>query len=309
MTFEKFTSRVTIRGQLIAATGLHVGAGGSSLDPSASDSPVIRDAAGRPFIPGSSFKGALRAHLESLVRALTRETFWSCDPLADPCIPSKPQSGKEGESPSSRKSIEKIKEDAEEKAKEKAAEGERVNRVEYDRLLTGEILNRSCIVCQLFGSSWLASHALIKDLFVLPDWWAGRIERRDGVGIDRDTETARQGIKYDFDVVPASTRFGLEIVAENAGDELLGLLALGLREMQQERVTLGGKTTRGLGGVKLELTEVEVVGDSAADELGGEGKADLLAYLIEGKGRLLPAAAAQKYLHGKIAKLAGTRLK
>ncbi|MCG3144837.1 MAG: hypothetical protein HONDAALG_02310 [Gammaproteobacteria bacterium] len=297
MPFDKFTSRVTIRGQIISETGLHVGSGGSSLDPSASDSPIIRDGAGRPFIPGSSFKGALRAHLESLVRGAERTNFRSCDPLAAPCI--------------TPEDIDKIKDNAEKnaEAEAKARKDERLERVIKDQLLTNEILGQSCIVCRLFGSPWLASHAMIKDLFVLPDWRLGRIERRDGVGIDRDTETARQGVKYDFDVVPASTRFGLEIIAENAEDDLLGLLAIGLREMRQERVSLGGKTTRGLGSVKLELSEVEIVGDTSANDFIGDGKADLLNYLIEGKGRLLKAAEAHKYLDGKITKLAEARLK
>ncbi|MDQ3012018.1 MAG: CRISPR-associated RAMP protein Csx7 [Acidobacteriota bacterium] len=297
MTFDKFTSRVTIRGQIIAETGLHIGSGASSLDPSASDSPVIRDGGGRPFIPGSSFKGALRAHLESLVRGAGRTNFQSCDPLAAPCI--------------NPDDIKQIKEDAEKDAETEAkAQGdERLKRVIQDQLLTNRIINRTCVVCQLFGSPWLASHAMIKDLFVAPDWWAGKIERRDGVGIDRDTETARQGVKYDFDVVPASTRFDLEIIAENADDDLLGLLAIGLRDMERQRVSLGGKTSRGLGGVKLKLNEVEVVGDDAAEAFDGDGKVDLLNYLIEGKGRLLKDTAAESYLGSKVKELAKARLK
>jgi CRISPR-associated RAMP protein (TIGR02581 family) len=288
MTFDKFTSRITIRGQVSAETGLHIGVGGSSLDPSATDSPVIRDAAGRPFIPGSSFKGALRAHLESLVRGVNRSTLRACDPLADPCIPNKKQNSKLG--------IEELKAEAE----NEATENGRLNRVRYDELLTEKVLSQTCDVCRLFGSPWLAAHVMVKDLFVDLDWWAGRVELRDGVGIDRDTETARQGVKYDFEVVPASTRFGLEIVVENVNDELMGLLFIGLRELEQGRVSLGGKTTRGLGSIRLELQELEVVGDELADALEGEGNTDLVEYLISGRGKILRGEELREYLNEKV---------
>jgi len=288
MTFDKFTSRITIRGQVSAETGLHIGVGGSSLDPSATDSPVIRDAAGRPFIPGSSFKGALRAHLESLVRGVNRSTLRACDPLADPCIPNKKQNSKLG--------IEELKAEAE----NEATENGRLNRVRYDELLTEKVLSQTCDVCRLFGSPWLAAHVMVKDLFADPEWWAGRVELRDGVGIDRDTETARQGVKYDFEVVPASTRFGLEIVVENVNDELMGLLFIGLRELEQGRVSLGGKTTRGLGSIRLELQELEVVGDELADALDGEGNTDLVEYLISGRGKILRGEELREYLNEKV---------
>jgi CRISPR-associated RAMP protein (TIGR02581 family) len=296
MSFEKFSSRVTIRGQLIAETGLHIGTGVSALDPSATDSPVIRDVKGRPFIPGSSFKGALRAHLESLIRGMNRPKMWACDPLAAPCIPEKKQNDRLG--------IKEIKADAE----KEATTNDRLDRARYDQIFTSKILDASCIACQLFGSPWLAAHLLIKDLFIVPEWWAGRLELRDGVGIDRDTGTARHGVKYDFEVAPAATRFALEVVAENAGDDLLGLLAVGLREMEQQRVALGGKTTRGLGAVKLELTEIEVVGDSAAEAVAGTGSTDLLTYFISGQGRRLKEQALRDYTLAKIKGLAEARL-
>ncbi|MFL6214386.1 MAG: CRISPR-associated RAMP protein Csx7 [Blastocatellia bacterium] len=296
MSFEKFLSRVTIRGQLIAETGLHIGTSVSALDPSATDSPVIRDATGHPFIPGSSLKGALRAHMECLIRGLNCPKMWACDPLAAPCIPEKQQNDRPG--------IKEIKAAAE----KEATVNDHLDRFKYDQLLTSKILDATCIACQLFGSPWLAAHVMVKDLFIAPEWWAGRLELRDGVGIDRDTGTARHGIKYDFEVAPAATRFGLEMVADNAGDDLLGLLAVGLREMENQRVALGGKTTRGLGAVKLELTEIEVVGDGAAEEIDGTGSTDLIDYFISGQGRRLREPALHGYTHAKIQGLTKARL-
>lgn len=282
MRFDKFTSRVTVRGAIQGETGLHIGKGGASLDPSATDSPIIRDRRGNPFIPGSSFKGALRAHIESIVRGLNRgDSLRTCDPLIAPCI--------------SKADFEAI----EDEARIAAKEDNRIHRARYDEQVTKKIADKTCHVCNLFGSSYLAAHAMIRDLFVDPDWWAGRVELRDGVGIDRDTETARHGIKYDFEVVPASTRFALEITVENADAQPLALLAVGLKEMEQGRVALGGKTTRGLGSVTLILEEIDVVGDEEARNLEGEGSIELIDYLISGNSKKLKGTAMRKYLEKK----------
>jgi CRISPR-associated protein Csm3 len=288
--FDRLISRVIIHGTIQAETGLHIGTGNSSLDPSATDSPVIRDALGKPFIPGSSFKGALRSHLERIVRGLGRDTLRACDPLASPCI--------------SNDDFNEIKKKAEIGAKD----GGQINRVKYDGFLTAEIENRSCDVCGLFGSNYVAAHTLIRDLFIDTEWQAVRVELRDGVGIDRDTETARQGVKYDFEVVPALTRFKLEIAVENARAELLGLLAIGLREMEQGRVSIGGKTTRGLGSVTLTLEEIEVAGDDVASDLQGEGNVDLVDYLIAGRGRKLKGPALHQYFKIKLNAFAAAKL-
>jgi CRISPR-associated protein Csm3 len=45
-------------------TGLHIGAGKGSLDLGGADNPVVKDAFGRPYVPGSSLRGKLRSLLE-----------------------------------------------------------------------------------------------------------------------------------------------------------------------------------------------------------------------------------------------------
>lgn len=45
-------------------TGLHIGTAGNSLDIGGVDNPVIKDAQGKPYIPGSSLKGKLRSLME-----------------------------------------------------------------------------------------------------------------------------------------------------------------------------------------------------------------------------------------------------
>ena len=51
---------------LTSRTGLHIGAG-KSIDLASSDQPVMRDAMGRPLVPGSSLRGILRSGIEGLL--------------------------------------------------------------------------------------------------------------------------------------------------------------------------------------------------------------------------------------------------
>lgn len=85
-THDRLESLTKVCGFLETRSGLHVGAGKVS-DPTAADLPVLRDALGDPYIPGSSLKGVLRSSLEALLRAIDeRPDWWSCDPFEDPCL-------------------------------------------------------------------------------------------------------------------------------------------------------------------------------------------------------------------------------
>jgi CRISPR/Cas system CSM-associated protein Csm3 (group 7 of RAMP superfamily) len=67
---EGLGSLTILHGTLSCDTGLHIGTG-EQVAPGASDLPVVKDASGCPFIPGSSLKGVLRAFAERLVSSLT----------------------------------------------------------------------------------------------------------------------------------------------------------------------------------------------------------------------------------------------
>src|SRR3954454_4662797 len=60
----KFIGKLILEGELHCETGLHVGAGKGSLEIGGSDNPVVKDAFGRPYVPGSSLRGKLRSLLE-----------------------------------------------------------------------------------------------------------------------------------------------------------------------------------------------------------------------------------------------------
>lgn len=60
----KLIGKLLVEGELHCETGLHVGAGKGSLEIGGADNPVVKDAFGRPYVPGSSLRGRLRALLE-----------------------------------------------------------------------------------------------------------------------------------------------------------------------------------------------------------------------------------------------------
>ena len=224
--FHKFENRLTLKGNLEVQTALRIGAG-RSIEPTGTDLPVVKDTLGNPYIPGSSFKGILRSYVEQLVRAQVDGKRGACDPL-DP------------------KSGSCVTDDDMEKMRKKA---------EGDEDLTRRILQKTCMVCELFGSPWLASRIRIKDLLVDETLWFGQFQTRDGVAIDRDTGTASDKKLYNFEVVPAGCIFKCEIVVENAEEWQLGMLMIGLKAFENGEISMGGGTSRGLGSVRLNLKE------------------------------------------------------
>lgn len=249
--FDTFTSRLELTGTLTTVTALRVGAG-RSIEPIGSDIPVVKDALGYPYIPGSSFKGALRSRLESFLRGIYSHL----------------------EPEDLRK---KVADPSNEKAWSLTAKEINDLKAEHkgdDTGLTEAIMKETDLISRLFGSPWLASKFQVRDLLVQEGAWFGQYQERDGVAIDRDTETASDGKLYNFQVVPPGTPFELKIVIENAEEWELGLLMLGLKQFEQEQIPLGGGRSRGLGVVGLEIEEVWWF-DSTKDQT----KDDLLAYL------------------------------
>ena len=222
--FDTFKNRLEITGTLKTITALRISAG-RSTEPIGTDLPVIKDALGQPLIPGSSFKGALRSRLESFLRGI--DSSFAEDPA---------------DFTTSARNI--FVKDLKEKHKDNDLE------------LTQELLNMTDLISHLFGSPWIASKFQVRDLTVLPDTWFDQYQERDGVAIDRDTETAADGKLYDFQVVPASTQFEFRAVVENATEWELGLLMIGLHQFEIEQIPLGGGRSRGLGVVKLDIDQM-----------------------------------------------------
>ncbi|MDT7924207.1 MAG: CRISPR-associated RAMP protein Csx7 [Chlorobiota bacterium] len=246
-TFWQFENRWLITATLRMKTALSVGSRASLL-PAGSDLPVIKTPEGVPFIPGSSLKGVVRTYVERVLRTLDgmntqhpEQRLWACDPLDEKnrCVTA-------------------------DRKKELLAEAG-----EDDARFTGLIWQHSCTACRLFGSPWLASRVAFQDAMLANRESLLRLtEVRDGVGIDRDLGSAKAGIKYDFETVPAGAEFRITIVVENAEEWEAGLLLLALKAIEKGELPIGGKTTRGPGWGELVDLEVQHI-----------GKDTLLAYL------------------------------
>src|SRR5580692_5832607 len=61
----QLVGKLVLSGELHCETGLHIGAGKGSLEIGGADNPVVKDAFGLPYIPGSSLRGKLRSLLEN----------------------------------------------------------------------------------------------------------------------------------------------------------------------------------------------------------------------------------------------------
>ena len=66
-----FLGKLLIEGELVCETGLHIGAGKGTLEIGGADNPVVKDAFGRPYVPGSSLRGRLRSLLEQALGLAT----------------------------------------------------------------------------------------------------------------------------------------------------------------------------------------------------------------------------------------------
>ena len=120
------------------------------------------------YLPGSSLKGAIRAHCERIVRTLGSDrpgggNVWACNPL--------------DERGTCRKLRDTHKED------------------------TAAIYKNSCPICQIFGSTDIAAHVSIADAY--PDDPAKiQLEERNGVAIDRVYGSVAHG-PFNFQVLTA----------------------------------------------------------------------------------------------------------
>ncbi len=236
MLYHSFENRTVITGTLEAIDPIHVGASArESLNPVDLDAHVLKDATGNPVIPGSSIKGAVRSRFEAVMRGLGERVCDIFDERDASCV-----------------------------SKYKQAEIRRMDSWS-DLQKAEEFYKSSCTVCKLFGGRAIAGKLRFKDCSFIGDRCV--YEKRDGVGIDRDTGAAKQGAKYDFEVIPKGSCFDFTLIAENLDEQQFRYLEFILRmlegrDLAGDYLAVGGKTTRGMGRVCLKNVTRETV-DSA----------------------------------------------
>ena len=230
MLYTKFENKTIIKGTLTAIDPIHIGAASKeSLNPVEIDSAVLKDSNGNPVIPGSSLKGVVRSRFEEVLRASGMRV---CDihNENDPDCASK-------------RFIRETK-------------GSNASLLEQAQ----SYYKKSCEACRLFGGRQFAGKLHFKDCSYIGETPC-KFEKRDGVGIDRITGAAKQGVKYDFEIIPKGTKFDFELIAENLDEKQQKYLNLiidwlcGKGITDTDYLAVGGKTTRGLGRIRLDILE------------------------------------------------------
>jgi len=216
MNHKILQEKVRIEGTLIFDTAFRIGSGregelGTELG-------ILRDIEGRPILPGSSLKGCFRSWCERLAPHFGLHA----------CLLDRELSGQDcvGDETYRRQVFQEF--------KGLSSEASKVAWLE----------DKTCHVCRLFGSNLQSSRIFFSDGSL--QTWVGTTQVRDGVCIDRDSETARPRLKYDFEVVPPGAEYTIVIELENPEEHELALVASVMAEWQAG-VRLGGFTSRGLG--------------------------------------------------------------
>jgi CRISPR-associated RAMP protein (TIGR02581 family) len=208
------------------------------------------------YLPGSSLKGTLRSHAERIARSLNMAA--ACNPFADTERPD---------------AFCGLCFDARKKAKED--------------LNNTEVYTDSCPICRLFGSTWYAGRLATEDAYAIGG--SPKLQQRDGVGIDRFTGGAAQGVKFDLEVVTEGT-FATRLHLRNFELWQLGLLGFVLADLADGLIRVGAAKSRGLGRVrgKVEKVRLDFLGLTAPQPTDGQLK-------LAGVGGLATTETAQAY--------------
>jgi len=221
-------NRYIFVGALEVVTPLKISAGIASQH---TDAPFMSDFSGRPYIPGSSIRGAIRAEVERIVSALdSRKTGITT------CI-----SFEKGNCADKVKDFQKQLADN---------QGAGTDSDIADARLAEFMEEKFCDVCRLFGTAGYATRIFFEDCKLLGGESTAMLIR-DGVGIDRDTGSAREGAKFDYEVIEKGC-FSFRMTAENlelsGPDKKLVNLILSLLI---SGIFVGGKRAGGMGKLKL----------------------------------------------------------
>lgn len=218
----RLRSRLRVRARLVFETAWRIGTG---REGQTSDLGVLLDAAGQPLLPGSSIKGKLRSTCEALAPALNLKA----------CLLNVEASGVDCASDVRHYS-------------NLRQSYQQALRTSAEQQLAW-IARHTCDVCKLFGSPVQAARLRCSD-GVLDNPAAAVIKVRDGVVLDRDSHTAAEGLKYDYETVAAGTAFRVVFDLDNPTPTDEALFGAALFDWASGS-SLGGFTSRGLGRFRL----------------------------------------------------------
>lgn len=235
MLYDKFNNRIIITGKLVALDPIHIGSSEkNSLNPIEVDNSVLKDSQGRPVIPGSSIKGVTRSFFESVLRSIDEKSACNVLDESECCI-------KEEDV---KKEIKRLKKEFD-KSKDKSDE---LKDNYLHKKLAKYVYDESCEVCRLFGGREFAGKLMFKDSFLIGDV---NLEHRDGVGIDRRTGSVGGSAKFDYEIVSQGSEFEFYLLCDNLNEKQEKYLDFIIKLLENGNLSVGGKTTRGLGRFKL----------------------------------------------------------
>lgn len=214
----RLTFAVKPEGPLLIKSGQEAGA-----DPTLLDMNFVRThhavLGDTVYLPGSSLKGAVRSYCEKIGRTVGLKV---CDPLD-----MRTSCGRRLE------------------RKAKTASG-------------AEIYQELCPICRIFGHMVTASHIHFSDAYPTEATRqaANETEERDGVAIDRISGAVAVG-PFQLEVVTRG-EFVAGLLLRNFQLWQVGLLAVALRDIGEQRVPLGFAKSRGLGRVSLRYDRLEI---------------------------------------------------
>lgn len=220
---KRLVNHCTINLTLLPDGPILIKSGKEGADPTKPDMEFVETyyQGGRSiYLPGSSLKGAIRAHAERIVRTVGSDRpsnngngLWANDPLND----------------------------KRDYLKDKPA---------------SEIYKLSCFTDQLFGSTEIASRLRIEDAYPDKDKPKPKVEERNGVAIDRIFGSVAVG-PFNYQVCTAG-ELKTKIHLKNFSLAQLGLIGLVLRDLNDGWFGIGFAKSRGLGTVQVKLSEAVV---------------------------------------------------
>lgn len=222
---KRFVNHCTIDLSIIPCGPILIKSGKEGADPTKPDMEFVETyhQGGRTiYLPGSSLKGAIRAHAERIVRTVGRDRrnpsnpdiLWASDPL-------------------------------------KQEEYKYLESVSDSR----EIYRLSSFTDQIFGNTSIASRVRIQDAYP-DDLKQLKIEERNGVAIDRVFGSVAVG-PFNYQVCTAG-EFKTKIHLKNFAIAQLGLIGLVLRDLNDGWFGLGFAKSRGMGLVEIKFNSVVV---------------------------------------------------
>jgi CRISPR/Cas system CSM-associated protein Csm3 (group 7 of RAMP superfamily) len=262
---KRFVNHCTIDLTIAPCGPMLIKSGKEGADPTKPDMEFVETyhQGGRSiYLPGSSLKGAIRAHAERIVRTVGGDTqpqdpsqLWASDPLDRSLF----------------RELEKEKD-------------------------TRKVYRFSSFTDQMFGSTAIASRIRIEDAYPV-DRAQLKIEERNGVAIDRVFGSVAVG-PFNYQVCTGG-EFCTKIHLKNFTLAQLGLIGLVLRDLNDGWFGLGFAKSRGMGLVEAKLNSAVVQYPGCVldgDEIKAIGTQQRWnKTLLLGSGEFLEATEAGRY--------------